>query len=236
MQMFSLYYFIFLLEVKFKCFLLFYFLLLLKIICNWLFHQCSEHDDYVKGLLAISNLQPMLAPSEKGVGLSVLPHCLPCFLSPWLKSLNWFGQAARNAPNTFAIGFPFSLFSFLQNENSSSWIKDPSYKKIGKKSSTFQQTNNQRPHLRLTTRWKINWLETVIPRVEKITSRGGLVMNSIVKCARAGVVLGWLTSQEVLVVYLCEHHLDAMSAKYSLHSHVRWVQVNHYSWNMDQWI
>ena len=32
--------------------------------------------------------------------------------------------------------------------------------------------------------------------------------NSIVKRAQAGVVLGGVTSQEVLVLHPCEHHLD----------------------------
>ena len=43
--------------------------------------------------------------------------------------------------------------------------------------------------------------------------------NSVVKRAQAGVVLGWVTSQEVLVLHPCEHHLDPMSAKFSIYSH-----------------
>ena len=61
----------------------------------------------------------------------------------------------------------------------------------------------------------------------------------MVKCAPTGVVLGWVTSREVLVLHLCEHHLDPMSAKCSIHSHERWVHVepllmNHGSMSLTQ--
>jgi len=49
--------------------------------------------------------------------------------------------------------------------------------------------------------------------------------NSIVMRAQARVVLGWVTSREVLVLHLCEHHLDPMSAKCSIYSHERWIHV-----------
>ena len=49
--------------------------------------------------------------------------------------------------------------------------------------------------------------------------------NSIVKHAQAGVVLGWVTSREVPVLHLCEHHLDPMSAKCSIYSHEIWIHV-----------
>ena len=49
--------------------------------------------------------------------------------------------------------------------------------------------------------------------------------NFVVKCAQVGVVLGWETSQEVLVLHLCEHHLDPMSDKYSIYSHEIWIHV-----------
>ena len=49
--------------------------------------------------------------------------------------------------------------------------------------------------------------------------------NSVVKRAQAGVLLGWVTSWEVLVLHLCEHHLDPMSAKCSIYSHERWIHV-----------
>ena len=55
----------------------------------------------------------------------------------------------------------------------------------------------------------------------------GLIMeeNSVVKRAQAGVVLGWVTSREVPVLHLCEHHLDPMRAKCSIYSHERWIHV-----------
>ena len=49
--------------------------------------------------------------------------------------------------------------------------------------------------------------------------------NSVVKRAQAGVVLGWVTSREVLMLHPCEHHLDPMSAKCSIYSHERWIHV-----------
>ena len=49
--------------------------------------------------------------------------------------------------------------------------------------------------------------------------------NSIVKRAQAGVVLGWVTSREVLVLHLYEHHLDPTSAKCSIYSNERWIHV-----------
>ena len=49
--------------------------------------------------------------------------------------------------------------------------------------------------------------------------------NSVVKRAQARVVLGWVTSREVLVLHLFEHHLDLMSAKCSIYSHERWIHV-----------
>lgn len=58
--------------------------------------------------------------------------------------------------------------------------------------------------------------------------------NSIMKHVQLGVVLGWMTSWEILVLHLSEHHLDQMRAKYSIHSHERWVHVNHYLLNMGQ--
>ena len=55
----------------------------------------------------------------------------------------------------------------------------------------------------------------------------GLIMekNFVVKHAQAGVVLGWVTSREIPVLHLCEHHLDPMSAKCSIYSHERWIHV-----------
>ena len=47
--------------------------------------------------------------------------------------------------------------------------------------------------------------------------------NSIDKHAQVGIVLGWVTSWEVPVLHLCEHHLDPMSAKCSIYSHERWI-------------
>ena len=49
--------------------------------------------------------------------------------------------------------------------------------------------------------------------------------NFVVKCAQAGVVLGWVTSQEVPMLHLYEHHLDPMSAKCSIYSHEIWIHV-----------
>ena len=49
--------------------------------------------------------------------------------------------------------------------------------------------------------------------------------NSVVKRAQAGVVLGWVTSREVSVLHLYDHHLDPMSAKCSIYSHERWIHV-----------
>ena len=49
--------------------------------------------------------------------------------------------------------------------------------------------------------------------------------NSFVGHAQARLVLGWVTSREVLVLHLCEHHLDPMSAKCSIYSHERWIHV-----------
>ena len=49
--------------------------------------------------------------------------------------------------------------------------------------------------------------------------------NSVVKRTQAGVVLGWVTSREVPVLHLYEHHLDPMSAKCSIYSHERWIHV-----------
>ena len=49
--------------------------------------------------------------------------------------------------------------------------------------------------------------------------------NFVVKRAQAGVVLGWVTSQEVPVLHPCEHHLDPMSFKCSIYSHERWIHV-----------
>ena len=40
-------------------------------------------------------------------------------------------------------------------------------------------------------------------------------VNSVVKCAQGGVVLGWVTSWEVPVLHPYEHHPDPMSAKCS---------------------
>ena len=45
--------------------------------------------------------------------------------------------------------------------------------------------------------------------------------NFVLKSAQDGVVLGWVTSKEVLVLHLYEHHLDPMSAKCSIYSHER---------------
>ena len=49
--------------------------------------------------------------------------------------------------------------------------------------------------------------------------------NSAVNRAQAGVVLGWVTSREVLVLHLYEHHLDLMSNKCSIYSHERRIHV-----------
>ena len=45
--------------------------------------------------------------------------------------------------------------------------------------------------------------------------------KSVVKRAQARVALGWVTSWEVSVLHLYEHHLDPMSAKCSIYSHER---------------
>ena len=50
--------------------------------------------------------------------------------------------------------------------------------------------------------------------------------NSIVKCAWARVVLGWVTSWEIPMLHLCEHHLGPMSAKCSIYSHETWIHVS----------
>ena len=60
--------------------------------------------------------------------------------------------------------------------------------------------------------------------------------NSVVKCTQDGVVLGWVISRETLMLHLYEHHLDPMSAKCFIYSHKRWIHVNHYSWNMSEWV
>ena len=49
--------------------------------------------------------------------------------------------------------------------------------------------------------------------------------NFVVKRTQAGVVLGWVTSQEVPVLHSCEHHLDPMSVKFSIYSHEIWIHV-----------
>ena len=49
--------------------------------------------------------------------------------------------------------------------------------------------------------------------------------NSVVKGTQVGVVLGWVISQEVLVLHLYQHHLDPMSATYSIYSHEIWIHV-----------
>ena len=49
--------------------------------------------------------------------------------------------------------------------------------------------------------------------------------NVVVKHTQARVVLGWVTSREVLVLHLCGHHLVPMSAKCSIYSHERWIHV-----------
>ena len=49
--------------------------------------------------------------------------------------------------------------------------------------------------------------------------------NFVVKRAQARVVLGRVTSREVPVLHLYEHHLDPMSAKCSIYSHERWIFV-----------
>ena len=49
--------------------------------------------------------------------------------------------------------------------------------------------------------------------------------NSVVKRAQARVVLGWMTSQEVLMLQLYENHLDQMSAKCSIYSYEIWIHV-----------
>ena len=49
--------------------------------------------------------------------------------------------------------------------------------------------------------------------------------NFVAKRTQAGVVLGWVTSREVPVLRLCEHHLDPMSAKCFIYSHGRWIHV-----------
>ena len=63
--------------------------------------------------------------------------------------------------------------------------------------------------------------------------------NSIVKHAQAGVVLGWVTSQEVPVLHLYENYLDPMSTKCSIYFHERWICVesllmNHGSTSLTQ--
>ncbi len=72
----------------------------------------------------------------------------------------------------------------------------------------------------------IHWgMETqrvvIIFVIKSLNCRG----NSVVKRAQAGVILGWVTSREVLVLHPCEHHLDPMSAKCSIYSHERWIHV-----------
>ena len=49
--------------------------------------------------------------------------------------------------------------------------------------------------------------------------------NSIVKCTEARVVLGWVTSWEVLVLHPYEHHLDPMRVNCSIYSHGRYIHV-----------
>ena len=49
--------------------------------------------------------------------------------------------------------------------------------------------------------------------------------NSVINHAWTGVVLGWVTSQEVSVLHLCKHHIDLMSANYSIYSHERCIYV-----------
>ena len=49
--------------------------------------------------------------------------------------------------------------------------------------------------------------------------------NSVVKHAQDGVVLGWVTSWEVSMLHLYEHHLDPMSDKCSNYSYERWTHV-----------
>ena len=62
-----------------------------------------------------------------------------------------------------------------------------------------------------------------LPRVARFGFNNG--GKSIVKRAQAGVVLGRVTSREVLVLHPCEHHLDPMSAKCYIYSHERWIHV-----------
>ena len=53
----------------------------------------------------------------------------------------------------------------------------------------------------------------------------GLTMEkTLYLSAQARVVLGWVTSQDVPVLHLYEHHLDPMSDKCSIYSHERWIQ------------
>ena len=47
----------------------------------------------------------------------------------------------------------------------------------------------------------------------------------VVKCAQAGVVLGWVTFQGILVLHLCEHHINPMSSKCFIYSHERWIHM-----------
>ena len=47
--------------------------------------------------------------------------------------------------------------------------------------------------------------------------------NFVVKCAQARVVLGWVTSWEVPMLHLFEHHLDPMSVKCYIYSYERWI-------------
>jgi len=50
--------------------------------------------------------------------------------------------------------------------------------------------------------------------------------NFVVKRTQDGVVLEWVTSWEVLMLYPYEHHLDPMSSKHSIYSHERWIHVD----------
>ena len=47
--------------------------------------------------------------------------------------------------------------------------------------------------------------------------------TSIVKRAQAGVVLGWVTSQEVSMLHPCEYHLDPMIYKCSIYYHKKCI-------------
>ena len=49
-------------------------------------------------------------------------------------------------------------------------------------------------------------------------SHGG---NSIVKCAQVGVVLGWVTSREVLVLHLSKHYMYPVIVECSIFPHDR---------------